>query len=63
MPIAQIVQILFLLIALLLIVYTFFPNWGPPVVISIPRIILLLVGLVVLYLIYLVVMSILVAAT
>lgn len=59
MPIAQVVTLLFLLIALLMVIYTFLPTWDFPPVVSIPRIIGLVVGLIVLYLVYLIVMAIL----
>jgi hypothetical protein len=62
LPIAEIVKLLFLLIALLMVVYTFFPTWNMPPVVAIPRIIGLVVGLIVLYLVYLIVVSILAAA-
>ena len=61
MPITQIVTLLFLLIALLMVVYTFFPAWrfdaGP--VVGVGRVIGLLIGLVVLYIVYLLVLAIL----
>lgn len=60
MPIATIVALLFLLIALLMVVYTFFPGWSfAAPVLSVGRIIGLVIGLVVLYIVYLLVMAIL----
>ena len=61
MPIATIVTLLFLLIALCMVIYCFFPTWsfatGP--VVGLGRIIGLVIGLIVLYIVYLLVMSIL----
>jgi hypothetical protein len=59
MPIAQIVTLLFLLIALLMVAWTFFPTWTMPPVLSIPRILGLVAGLIILWIIYIIVVSIL----
>lgn len=60
MPITQIIGLLFLLIALMMVIYTFLPNWpaqSTPVV-NIARIVGLIIGLVVLYLVYVLVLAI-----
>lgn len=55
----SVIALIFLLIALLMVVATFFPSWnfaaGPAVAIN--RVIGLLIGLVVLYIVYLIVLA------